>query len=678
MKRIEVFPKDQPTRPARARGARAAEAIPAATGAKIVRISLAIVLVLASSRLQAQDALSKDFSGLYGQVEVGGPYAGAEFHHSCPFPSRISFYEPAANSIDLSRDYWKRDLSHPVVAAARIDGGERRSLGDSPWPYTLSPHRVEFHKVQEGLSWASRYAFFKNLPGLVWTLTCRNSSSTTKSVELYLHLRTVLRTCQTYAWMDSAWTEYEPSECALAIHFDQSQTREAAVIVENLGARPKEWTSRGDELGPEEGDPLWVSAGQVLDGALLPHDHQGPPAAAFVYRETLAPSESLVVTLGIISLHSVHPAESERRLRAGWRDDLSAYDAEVRHAAEGVPQTGEKQVDASAAWAGALLVTNAHVLGGKIVPMPCPAEYNFFFTHDVLLTNLSAVFFNTPRVKRDLLTIASLSEGGIIPHAWYWRDDGLKTELCTPDNWNHLWFIEVVGRYLRHTMDTATVSQLYPLVEKSLSEVLRQCKSDSLMYAYRPDWWDIGHKEGPRAYITILTIRALQDYLFINSALGRRNPTLHDKELLCAGMQRALMASLWDNDRGYLMNANGPDKDKHIYMGSLLAVAYDLIPPARSAALMETARRVLLDRRLGVRTVMPTDFHLDSVRAYFHFPTNEAGDPFFYINGGVWPHANAWYAQALCACGRVEEARRFFISTMTLDGICSSPMGQPA
>ena len=43
--------------------------------------------------------------------------------------------------------------------------------------------------------------------------------------------------------------------------------------------------------------------------------------------------------------------------------------------------------------------------------MPCPAEYNFFFTHDVLLTDLAAINFDPERVRRDLLYIMSLAQG---------------------------------------------------------------------------------------------------------------------------------------------------------------------------------------------------------------------------------------------------------------------------
>jgi hypothetical protein len=198
------------------------------------------------------------------------------------------------------------------------------------------------------------------------------------------------------------------------------------------------------------------------------------------------------------------------------------------------------------------------------------------------------------------------------------------------------------------------------------------------MYAFRPDWWDIGRREGPRSYITVLAIRALRDYLFLCSFMHRDLSRLPLYELLSDGMERALNVRLWESGAGYLMNANGDDPDAHFYMGSLMGAVYSEVPPDRASALLATARRVLVDERLGVRNVMPPDFNTDSVRAYFRFPTNEAGDPYFYANGGVWPHANAWYAQGLVATGRSAEALRFLRGVMTLDGISASPRGQPA
>src|SRR5574342_645557 len=54
--------------------------------------------------IQSDSTVAVAFHGGYGSIEVGGPYAGFESHHSRPLPSRISFFAPVANSMDLSTD----------------------------------------------------------------------------------------------------------------------------------------------------------------------------------------------------------------------------------------------------------------------------------------------------------------------------------------------------------------------------------------------------------------------------------------------------------------------------------------------------------------------------------------------------------------------------------------------
>jgi cellobiose phosphorylase len=219
---------------------------------------------------------------------------------------------------------------------------------------------------------------------------------------------------------------------------------------------------------------------------------------------------------------------------------------------------------------------------------------------------------------------------------------------------------------------------LYPLVTRSLKDALQQLRSDSLMHAFSPDWWDIGKNEGPRAYMATLIVRALREYAFISSFLGKSSPELVEYERIADAAQLALNRRLWDQQMHYLINFNGSLKDPHYYMGSLLAPVFGLLSPVRSRQLVQTAERELLAPGIGLRTAMPPDFHTDSMRAFFQFAGNEAGDPYLYANGGVWSHNNAWYVLALRSVGRLDDAFRFFRATMTLDGIASSPMGQPA
>ncbi|MBI3587061.1 MAG: hypothetical protein HY088_08035 [Ignavibacteriales bacterium] len=628
------------------------------------------------------DALSFSFSKGYGQVEVGGRFAGLEFHNSRPLPSRISFFYPVANSIDLSKDYWRRAESRPMAIGLKIGGGERHWIGDEPWEYTLSPHTVSFRKRDSVIEHELTYEFCLTQPAFVVTYTLRNLLNSELPLEVYTHLIPDLRTCQTYARKDSAWTDYNGTTNALIAYFDDPETNRATVFVQNVGAMPSLWTSSAAEINPQNnGTSEWLSSGgERWKNTLLPQSGKGKSVAAFMYRQVVKP-------LGLIKIVQVigscRPQEVQAllaMLQSSCSQEVVRYDDFVRRKTERIDafHTGDSRLDRSAVWARGILAANAHYLDGAIVPMPCPAEYNFFFTHDMLLTDLAAVNFDLDRVKKDLLYLAAHAKEQIIPHAYYWKDDGFKTEYCAPDNWNHLWFILVAAGYLRHSLDDSTALSLYPLVTKSVDALLTQHKKDDLMYAKHPDWWDIGNREGPRAYLTILTIRALREYLFFSSYVGKRSSKLLSLEQLADRMQSALTAKLWDEEASYLINFNQEDQDKHFYAGSLLAPVYNVLDQARSRRLVETASRELVDNRIGVRTVAPADFHQDSVITYFKLVGKEGGDAYVYINGGVWTHSTAWYILALQSIGKLDKAVDFFKRTMTLDGIAQSPLGQPA
>lgn len=157
-----------------------------------------------------------------GQVEVGGPFAGAEFHHSRPLCSRISFYYPVANSIDVSTDYWRRDTSLPMAVGIQVDDGARTWIGRDGWTYTLAPHTVTFDDINGSLHTSVQYAFGFHEPVMAATLTVRNISPRPLLLRLYTHLKLTLRTCQTYAWKDSAWTHFDPVRGVIAARFDDS------------------------------------------------------------------------------------------------------------------------------------------------------------------------------------------------------------------------------------------------------------------------------------------------------------------------------------------------------------------------------------------------------------------------------------------------------------------------
>ena len=647
---------------------------------KLTRGLLAALLLLPAILSAQQDPLRYRFDGRYGQVEVGGVYAGAEFHESRPLPARISFYYPVANSIDLSTDYWKRGDSRPMALGIRIGNGPKRWLGRNGWSYTLSPHKVRFESEEGQLGCALQYEFCLDEPAMVATLAFTNNSASPVPLEVYTHLKTTLRTCQTYARKDSAWSFSDSSLGAVLANFDDSDAARAAVFVMNAGARPVYRCTSASQLAiTDSGTSAWISPNFTPP---RPDESGGRtiPAAAFIYREQIAPHDSLVIVQIVGSCKRIELKQRLSRIAAGWREELSGYDRFVVRKAREEARfvTGDEWLDRSAIWARGLLATNRHALDGEVVPMPCPAEYNFFFTHDLILTNLGAVNFDLDRVRQNLSYVASHSKDLIIPHAYYWRDDGYKTEYCDPENWNHLWFIIVTARYLRHSGDDSLGNLLYPLVTKSLTEILSHRTPENLMHAYRPDWWDIGHREGPRSYLTILTVRALRDYVYISTLLGHRSEGLLEYEYLAEAMQKALNDRLWDDSLKYLINYNEGRKDEHYYMGSLLGAVYGELDRSRSESLVGSAASKLLRFPAGIMNVAPPDFHTDSARSFFRFAGNEAGDPYLYANGGIWPHANAWYALALNSIGRADSALKFVKAVMTLDGVARSPQGVPA
>jgi len=626
----------------------------------------------------ADDPLKFFFDGRRGQVEVGGPYVGMEFHKSRPVPSRVSFYYPVANSIDLSTDYWKRDESLPMAVGLSIGGGVPEWIQRESWSYILSPHKVTFLKSTDSVEWALTYEFCRSQPAGVVTIGVKNRTQRSFPVALYTHLLMSVRTCQTFARKDSSQVTYDPAFAAAIARFNDVDTDSAVVFVQNVGEQPVDWTTNADELRvTDDGNSRWPEGGP-LSGTSGPR--KGRAVAAFVFRKSLDPGSSLNVVQVIGSCRGNEVGRKMAALRNGWADDVQSYEDFISAKAkdEAYFRTGDKSADRSAVWARALIAANAHYLDGKIVPMPCPAEYNFFFTHDLLLTNLGSVYFDLDRVKSNLLYVASMAKDSVIPHAYYWRDDGYKTEYCEPENWNHLWFVLVSGAYLRHSLDKSTGNVLHPSLTKSINALLTRLGSTGLMEAYRPDWWDIGHIEGPRAYLTALVVRALREFLFISSFLQKQTHDLLRFERMADSMQRALVDKLWDSADRYLMNYNAGEKDYHYYAGSLIAVVYDLLDRNHAQDLVSTAGRQLVDERIGVRIAMPPDFDSESVIAKFKFAGKEAGPPYSYANGGVWPHGNAWYAMALNNVGSRDQAYDFAKRTMTIDGTANSPNGLPA
>ncbi len=594
------------------------------------------------------------FDDKYGQIEIGSKYAGVEFHHSCPLPSRISFYYPVANSLDLSTDYWKRDQSFPISLVVKHDG-ITDTISNYAFPYNYTPYHAIFKKQFQDFLMEISYDFCEDLPVVVLNIRLINISDGIREFIVQTELKPILRSCHTYSWIQPEEALYHSQGKTYLAQFYNIETDSTVLFIENAGEDPDIFQRTNRE--------------NVKDSV-----------GVFQYKKQLVPRQEMAIIQLIGTCSLLEEEKIKENSLANWKKSQSenkkridGYALDLSHFG-----VGDSELEQTAVWSKAIIASNIHYLHGQFVPMPCPAEYNFFFTHDLLLTSLGVVNFDLEYVKNGLSFLAELTkEDAILPHAYYWKDGQYITEFCGSDNWNHLWFIITAASYLKHSNDFETLDSIFPILKRSLSLMLENKGEDNLMYAKRPDWWDIGNKYGARVYVSALMYKALNDYVYIITHLRKDDSKALFYLKIADEIKNAVNEHFWDEEVGYLFNMLDEKKiDRHYYSGSLVAAWFNLIEGPRRIRLLQTVKDTLLDDEIGIRNAMPNDFHtLDSL---YKFVKGEVGEPFVYFNGGVWSHGNAWYALALLADNQPDMALQVLKKYLTLAGIQKSPNGQPS
>ncbi len=660
--------------------------------------------------------LERSYSGPDGTLEIGGYTIGVEFHRSRPVPSRISFFEPVANSMDVSQDYWTRDTSRVFFFTLHdsMGGPALDTLGSRPFEYTWDPTNVRFRGTLNGFSATVEYAGeqgFASTTALDASITLINTTLTTFDGYLTLHLNTALRTCHTYTWrypteVQDGWPLGWPNPDVLELNYPFEDTDSARVLlmVEKFRTMPNgrpfppvgvpgdipdkqatTWTVVADqETGTEKFPPNAVVQGWlpvhmesddtlILDYLLwsermIPEGHKEPHTEQkFNSKESrYSPKFKNIVGLAseFIRRNAAAPPLANRWLLP------DSYSLRLMNVDDSWLRT-------NMAWAKKVYYANTHSFENTQINMPCPAQYNFFFTHDVLVNDLGRVYSYLEFVKHDLNFIGERSEPETnrLVHARYFKNGEYVSEYCGADSWNHLWFILLTAKYLRHSGDEELVRQLMPIVDASVQAVLSQRGADGLMHGSRPDWWDIGNVPGPKTYLTVLTCRALRDYAATQLRLGVENKQTGELLTIADELQASLL-KLWDEEAGYLLNINEGEWDRHYFSGSLTAVWFDLLDSRYASKLLTTAEHELLDTNLGIRNAMPPDFM--GLEERYRFQKGEVGAAYKYFNGGVWPQGTAWYILALIHQVRLDEAHRALRDYLTVDGVAASPGGQPS
>ncbi|MFA3784098.1 hypothetical protein ABRY23_13645 [Melioribacteraceae bacterium 4301-Me] len=648
------------------------------TDVKFVLISVICVLffllvninlfAFGNNKLSKNDLIIR-FNG-DAKIEVGSYYTGLEFHHSYPVPQRFSFFYPIANSIDLSTDYWKRDTTFVMDVGLKFGESKIEWLNNKSFVFDLTPFSVDFFKNDNEKRIEISYAFTKNKPAFVISYSITNRTNQNKTIELYTKQALAFRTSHTYKLSENVNSQiFENGETVFINHNDY-ETQNACMFIVNGNELPVNVQFFNRKSGSKGFFKESLTKRKFVDA----------PSLNFVCKKNLKPNERLIVTQIIGTCKSNESKQIVSYLKDNYKKEINGFEnAILKKISENLTfKTSDKILDHSVLWSKAILEANKHYIDGNIMPMPCPAEYNFYFTHDVLMTDLAAVNFDIERVKNDMRFIIKLAnKEKIIPHAYYWKDSSFVTEFADHDNWNNCWFIIVSAGYLKHSNDKKFLVELYPFIEKALTQALKTKGNDDLMWSFRPDWWDIGKKYGQRSYMTILAIKAIRSFIYLSTVLNKNTDKLFELEQLAKRMTKNLNEKLWREEYGYLMNCSTPDTiDEHYYSGSLLAAHYGLIDGRKITNMIETANKKIVDKKVGVYTVYPMDF--DKLGEFWHFAGNEAGDKFYYLNGGIWQHSNSWYALALIADDKKENAAQFIKNVMTIDGIMNGPNGQPA
>lgn len=652
---------------------------------RIIVTSLCLLLIVtACSQQKGKDSIADqlkiDFAGK-ASIEVGSAFVGAEFHNSSFLPQRISFYYPVANSIDMNTDFWKRDTSFIMAAGLKIGDSKKEWLNPTGNHISHTPYSVVFTKSDSAKTIKVAYNFAKTKPAMIIEITITNESKNNKEFEFYTSIEASIKTCHTYKLIPEAVSQFRPQDDALIFRYDNPETDNARLFMLNVGEKPISWNTKSSaDITPHKSTDEWYNSEGNLSEILVAQDSGEKPAFKFLYKKVLKPNESLQIVQVIGSTTEAELLEDVNYLSQSYKKEIADLESSILNkiSGEAILKTNDKALDQSVLWSKAILETTQHYIDGDIIPMPCPAEYNFYFTHDVLVTDLAAVNYDLPRVKRDLEFIMKRSNSEkIIPHAYYFKDGKYQTEFADHDNWNNFWINIVTASYLRHSSDLDFANKLYPYLTKSIESSLRTLEKDYLMWSYRPDWWDIGKRYGAKTYMTSLAIRTLQDYIFISTALNKNLDKLTAYENMWKKMQQSLVENLWSEDQNFLINYYEAGKpDEHYYIGSLLPVYYGILDEQRSAKLLNTAKQFLVDENIGVHNAFPMDF--ENYGSYLSFAGNEAGAIGYYFNGGVWPQGNAWYALALIKNNQRAEAYKFIKNLMTIDGIMNGPNGQPA
>ena len=317
---------------------------------------LSLILLLSCSSKDKEHDLIVDFNGLYGQIEIGGKYVGIEFHKSRPLPSRISFYYPVANSIDLSTDYWQRDQSLPLNLILKSNSG-MDTLGLNPLPYRYTPYRIQFDEKKDDLKISYSYDVCDDLPLLVLRIALKNMSIQSQTISLLSQFDMRIRTSHSYQWIDSDSIRFNNKRTTAIADFERQDADSTAIFIANSGLLPE-------------------------DGFLEYENMQENPRVNFAYQYQIDAGEEIEIIQLIGSCRIRETENMINQSMRSWKESIIKNRDRVLNYTfdQDFFYIDDPALQQTVYWSKAILASNIHYIDHSFLPMPCPAEYNFFFT----------------------------------------------------------------------------------------------------------------------------------------------------------------------------------------------------------------------------------------------------------------------------------------------------------
>jgi glycogen debranching enzyme len=215
-----------------------------------------------------------------------------------------------------------------------------------------------------------------------------------------------------------------------------------------------------------------------------------------------------------------------------------------------------------------------------------------------------------------------------------------------------LWFI--IGHYIykKRYKDSSLFKKHEKKIEKTITWLSYQDMGEDLMLEQLPttDWQDAF----PHKYGRTINTQAL--YYKVLTLIKKRKAARKLKHLIDKNDE----VKLWNNEFYYAYRWKNHNKYKEIgdwfdSLGNLLAIIFELADKKTAKKIINYIKKKRINKPYPVKAIFPPIKKGDEYWEDYYMDC-EAGKPYHYLNGGVWPFIGGFYILALIKIKEFKEA----------------------